>query len=77
MTNLVTISDRCPTCERRTADPDDDVTNGAWYCGNCDMFRIPAPDSDLDREVRTLYAFVEFVDGCPRPKFRVIIGEAS
>lgn len=77
MTNLFVIGDRCPTCGRRTADADDVIESGAWYCGDCDMFRIPAPGSDLDRETRTIYAFVAFIDDCPRPRFRVITGEAG
>jgi len=69
----------CPTCGRHTASPDDRIENGAFYCGDCDMLRIPAPGSDLDRETRTMYdflAFIEDFENCPRPKFRVITGEA-
>lgn len=81
MTNLLLVSDRCPTCGRRTADPDDTIENGAWYCGNCDMYRIPAPGSDLDRETRTIYSFVAFTApdvkaDWRRSQFRVITGEA-
>lgn len=67
----------CPTCRCRTADPDDRIENGAWYCGDCDMFRIPAADSDLDRETRTLFTFVAFTEDRPRPKLRLIAGEQT
>lgn len=74
---LIASTLECPTCGRRTASPDDLIENGAWYCGNCDMFRIPAPGSDLDRETRTVYAFVAFPEDSHRPKLRVITGESS
>lgn len=82
MTNLFAVGDRCPSCGRRTAVPDDSITNGAWYCGDCDMFRIPVHGSDLDREIRTILDIAQHTEpdvkaGWLRSKFRVITGEGT
>jgi len=84
MTNLSLLSDHCPTCGRRTADPDESPLNldDAWYCGDCDMYRIPLPGSDLEREMRDIVDLVQRTApdaeaDWHRSRFRVITGEAT